>query len=155
VRHRFTANHPETFTAWVRNTVSGPAGVEGLSLGADAHSPQDLSVGPPSEIGGGHELLRVSGRTLGGRFTHAASPAIVIQQEVLISADEVMLEVAYALLADGHRLLGIAGEEFLLEVPERRVLEAEPAVKAAARAGAARLLRDLTPAVCLGACDYW
>jgi hypothetical protein len=96
----------------------------------------------------------IRGQTLGGRFTMTGTRPAVIQQEVLISADEVMLELAHSLNAAGHRLLAVAGEEFLVEA---RVGDsgAADAVRAAAVTGTTRFLGALGRAVQVELSDRW
>jgi hypothetical protein len=130
---RRSSSHPGTFAARVRNRVSGSAGIWGLELG-------DAGPGEGSPADGGPDLYMMRGRTLGGRFTARGGQPTVIQQEVVLSADEVMLEVAHSLVAAGHRLIAIAGEEFLVQVSGSDAERAREAVRGAAEAGAARLL---------------
>lgn len=137
---RFSSSHPETFPARVRNTLTH-VGVEGLNLGHDTHTPAGESGRESAEDGPG--LFLVRGRTLGGRFTAVCSQPVVRQQEVLLSADEVMLEVAHALCAGGYRLLAVAGEEFLVEVAERDHEAAARVVNEIGTAVAAQLLGEL------------
>jgi hypothetical protein len=151
--HRLASSHPDTFAARVRNRVSGAAGVEGLNLGPDTH-PAPGSECPTPTRGRRPDLVLSRGRTLGGRFTAMASRPVVLHQEVLLSADDVMLEVAHALHARGYKPLGIAGEEFLVEVPERGDQAARDAVEEACAAGAARLLGGLA-AVSVARCESW
>ncbi len=150
---RLSSEHPDTFAAWARNRVSGAAGVEGLNLGSDAYPTPDSGGAHPTR-GRRPDLYLSRGRTLGGRFTAMASRPLVLQQEVLLTADEVMLEVAHALQARGYKSLGIAGEEFLVEVPDRGAQAAQAAVEEACAAGAARLLGNLA-SVSVDPCEFW
>ena len=150
---RLASEHPDTFAAWARNRVSGGAGVEGLNLGPDSHPAVGSASSPPMR-GSRPDLYLSRGRTLGGRFTAMASRPVVLQQEVLLSADEVMLEVAHALHARGYNPLGIAGEEFLVEVPERGARAAHAAIEETCAAGTARLLGGLA-AVSVDRCEFW
>lgn len=151
---RLASSDPKTFKARVRNTLSGSAGVGGLHLGTDAHPDPAGSAASPPVSEGGCDLFMIRGQTLGGRFTMTGSRPTVIQQEVLLSADEVMLEVAHSLTAAGHRLLAITGEEFVVEAREGDAGAAD-AVRAAAVAGATRFLGVWGRAVQVEPCDRW
>jgi hypothetical protein len=144
--------HPETFPAWVRNRLVHE-GVDGLGLRPDTHPPSIPPNGSVAEDGPG--LFMVRGRSLGGRFTTWCSQPVVRQQEILMSADEVMLEAAHALVAGGHNLLAVAGEEILVEVHERDVKAAIKRVRETTTAAAARLLGSLADAVSVEPCDRW
>jgi hypothetical protein len=151
---RLAASHPDTFKAQVRNTLSTSAGVEGLELGADSHPAPPDATPSPAPLSG-VELYLIRGQTLGGRFTPPGSLPTVIQQEVLLSADEVMLEVAHSLTAAGQPILAVAGGEFLVEAQAREVARALSIAKDAAVAGAARLLGRCGRAVHVEPCELW
>ena len=153
LRRRLSSAYPATFAAWARNRVSGSAGVEGLNLDSDPHPAPDSARSTPAP-GRRPDLYLSRGQTLGGRSTALASRPVVLQQEVLLSADEVMLEVAHSLHAYGYHPLGIAGEEFVVEVPESGARAAHDAVESACAAGANRLLGGLA-AVSVEPCDHW
>jgi hypothetical protein len=73
--------------------------------------------GPEGTSLGRQDLYQYRGLTLGGRVTSRAASAAVRRQEVLLTAEEVMLAAAHDLVASGYRLLGLAGSEFVLEAP--------------------------------------
>ena len=58
-------------------------------------------------------------------------------------ADEVRKTIAYELVAGGYTLVGVAGEEFVVEIPEGSPSALDDQVTAAAIAAAARLLGRL------------
>src|SRR5262249_36601918 len=76
--------------------------------------------------------FEVRGRSLAGRPTVTGAHPSVQRQELLMSEDEVMLEVAFALLADGHRVLGLSGSEFVAEVEEKWAKTSQEQVRAVA-----------------------
>ena len=153
LQQRLSSEYPDTFAAWARNRVSGAAGMEGLNLAPDTHPAPGSGCSPPTR-GRRPDLYLSRGLTLGGRFTTMASRPVVLQQEVLLSADEVMLEVAHVLHARGYEVLGIAHEEFVVEVPDRGARAAQAAVEEACAAGAARLLGGLA-AVSVDRREFW
>lgn len=154
VHRRHESSHPGTFHERVRNRVSGDAGVSGLDLGPDPYPPDGPIPEVPLARGRRPDLFLIRGRTLGGRFTARGSQAVALQAEVIGSEDDVMLEVAFALTAAGYRLLAVAGEEFLVEVPDRGVDAVSGRVREVAATGARRWLGNLA-AVSLGTCDGW
>ena len=77
------------------------------------------------------------------------------QQEVLLAADEVMMEVAYALAAAGHRLLGVAGEEFVIEHDGPHTAEARRSVLAVVKAAAGAILGSVPAPVELADVSEW
>jgi hypothetical protein len=67
--------------------------------------------------------------TLSGRPTSRASQAVVRQQQVLLSANEILWEIAYSLVERGYRLCAVTGDSLVLEVAEASADEARGAVQ--------------------------
>ncbi len=63
------------------------------------------------------ETILYRAQSLGGRLTVRAASKAVRRQEVLLTAEEVMIEVAHAVMSAGYSLLGFTHDEFVLEVP--------------------------------------
>jgi hypothetical protein len=82
-----------------------------------------VQPGPERTSLGRQDVYKYRGLTLGGQVTSRGALAAVRRQEVLLSAEEVMLAVEHELASSGYRPLGLAGNEFVLEVP---AAEADP-----------------------------
>ncbi len=126
LRRFIDIEHPEASGAALRNALSRRRGRmpvnKILKQGSLAEQGQALtSTSPPCRRG----LFKCRGASLAGRVTLMAASVAVRREEVLLSADDVMLSVAHALVAAGYRLLGIAGSEFVLEVPAIYAIEEE------------------------------
>ncbi|MCE9560535.1 MAG: hypothetical protein K8U57_00640 [Planctomycetes bacterium] len=152
--HRANSAYPETYSAQVRNSLQR-SGIASLNLKPDLHPAHAVGDRPPSDSEAGTQPFLVRGKSLGGRITARGSQAVVLHQEVLQSADEVVLEVAFALLAGGYCLLGIAGNEFVVEVPEHDAAKDQSRITELAISGAARILGRWANAVTLERCDRW
>jgi hypothetical protein len=103
-------------------------------------------ITPPGASPRRADLYEYRSLTPGGRPTIRATQSVVRQQEVRLAADEVMLEVAFALTDRRYRLLGLAGSEFVVEVAEGQAEQVCKDVNAQASAAATATLNGL-PAV--------
>jgi hypothetical protein len=129
-------DHLDTSGAAMRNALAGQ-GRRPLQLEAPTASTSSEETPRRADLYE-HRTL-----TPGGRPTSRAGQSAVRQQEVLLAADEVMLEVAFALIDDGHRLLGLAGSEFVVEAPEGQAEQVCKDVSALASAAATATLNGL------------
>jgi hypothetical protein len=102
------------------------------------------------------ETLNYRAITLGGRLTIRASQPTVRQLEVLRAEDEVMLEVAFGLIGSGYSLIGLAGDEFVVECEEGRAEVVSSEVQAISMAATGRILgRDLVAPVTIEITHGW
>ena len=93
--------------------------------------------------------------TLRGRPTRRADQVAVRSQEVFMAADEVMMELAFALVNSRYHLLALAGEEFLLEVAESSVEFERAQVQVVVQQWVDDLLEGVPVSVTVEACDRW
>jgi len=149
VKSQGFAAHPDSFPGFVRNVLRTSGGDQ-LFQDPDRSG---IAGETPNPASGTHYMHR--GRTLGGRVTICASPPVVRQLEILQSADEVMMDVAFALVAEGHRLVGLAGDEFVVEVPDSEVDQLKSKICDLAHHAAARYLGAITPSLEVNECDEW
>lgn len=101
------------------------------------------------------ELIESRAITLAGRVTRRMKSTAVRRQEVLMAVDEVMLAVAHDLRAAGYALMGVAKDEFLLEVPlgpDEAIIDR---IATTAQQASRRLLRDLGPPIAVDINDEW
>jgi len=112
-------DHPDTMQDALRNDL--------LERGPRNRQPRAVwgllqHAGPlPADVA--DRILRHSAFTLAGRVTPWAYPAEVRRFECLYAADEVMKAVAYALVAADYRLVALAEDTFVLEMPMATVTE--------------------------------
>ena len=64
------------------------------------------------------KVLHRCGWTAAGRVIKSAHHLELRRQQVRLFADEVMKSIAYSLVAHGHNLTAVDGNQFVLEVPE-------------------------------------
>jgi hypothetical protein len=113
---------------------------------------QNPSAPPPARA----EIYRYRAVTLGGRVTNRAASAAVRRQEVLMAAEEVMLAVAHDLSAAGYKFLGLADNEFVLEVPvENATQPALTKIAEVAHEASRRILGNLAAPVRYEAVRVW
>jgi hypothetical protein len=148
-REQASLRHPATRGAELRNRL----------LGRRGRAPR-LPVGPaaPAQPGGRRAaLIEYRAWTPGARPTVRAGQAAVTHHLVRWAADEVRLEVAFALACTaGYRLLAVAGDEFLVEVPDGEQARARRLVAAFATGATSFILGDeLQAPVRVTACDRW
>jgi hypothetical protein len=94
--------------------------------------------------------------TPGGRVTARAASAAVRRQQVLMAEEEVMLAVAHDLAAAGYPLLGLAGSEFVVEMPTTQASDREcENVARVASEAAGRILGDLPARIGYGVVERW
>jgi hypothetical protein len=148
-------DHPETSGAALRNEILRKTGrhSEHHLQHPDQAAASDGS--PPLGPKASKQTLECRALTLGGRMTFRSSQAIVRQQQILLAADEVMLEVAFALAAEGYRVVGVAGDEFVIEHPEATAEEVMPAIEKKARSVARVILRGLVPRMTVRRVKRW
>jgi hypothetical protein len=79
----------------------------------------------------------------------------VRQHELLMAADEVMMEVAYALMYHKFRLLGVAGTEFVIEAPQSRADEMKEHVQDVAHFATVDILGEFIAPVTIELTDRW
>lgn len=105
---------------------------------------------------GRQEIYQYRSLTLGGRVTARAASASVRRQEVLMAAEEVMVAVAHDLVAAGYRLLGLAGNEFVLEISGDKASEhCREKIASVVHEASRRILAGLRPSVILGSVETW
>jgi hypothetical protein len=100
-------------------------------------------------------LAEYRGLSSGGRPAIRANQSAVRGNEVLMSADDVMVETAYAIVRGGLTLLGVAGEEFILEVPEGRDKESVQKLREAVNGVNRRPLQEVPIRVSHEKVDRW
>jgi hypothetical protein len=94
--------------------------------------------------------------TLGGRLTSRAASAAVRRQELRMAVEEVLVAVVHDLCAAGFHVLGMVGDEFLLEVPSDGANRAELARVAQIACDASRrILWELEAPVVVTPVEAW
>jgi hypothetical protein len=154
IREFYDIDHPETKGSELRNDMANPRRRQKLM--SHLRSRGIVKDAQGNDLRRNQETLEYRLMTPGGRLTLRASQATAQQLGVLLTADEVMLEVAYELVASGHRLLGLADDEFLVEVPDDRAEVALGEVRVRATAATARILGTrLAAPVTVAVADRW
>jgi hypothetical protein len=157
LRRLVNADHPGVTGQTLRNDLRRRRHRKPVLSSLRSLAPEQPAAGSgPASRRSRAQLYRYRAATLGGRVTHRGASAAVRRREVLLGADEVMLAVAHDLTAAGHRLLGLAGSEFLLEVPSGRVdrQHVEEACEVAHKASG-RILGDLAAQVAWNVLEEW
>jgi hypothetical protein len=96
------------------------------------------------------DFVETRGASLGGRVTTKTTSVAARRQEFLVSVDDVMLSVAHALVASGYRLVGIAGDEFVVEIPETQAIDDErERIRMISTQASRRLLGGPAATVCI------
>jgi hypothetical protein len=155
---RANAEFPDSEAARIRNVLQG-SGLGGLGLAADVYPGPNVGAGTTQldadAIAQPATLFKYRGRTLGGGVTTRGTPPIVRQLEILHSADEILMDAAFALVSRSHRLIGIADSELVVEVPEGEAHSHATTLQELVQVASARLLGRLSGPVRLSECDEW
>jgi hypothetical protein len=99
--------------------------------------------------------LDARGRSLGGRPTIRADSQTYRRQEMLMTADDVMMEIGFGLVTAGHHLLGIAGNEFVVELRERGAESKTKDVREIVSRASERVLKNDYATVAIWHADTW
>ena len=145
------AEAADTWEAALRNVLSGKRTgtdvwrrLQSLAESGPARRVVEKGEGGPEA----YALLLDWPVTFSGRVGRPGYGIQVRSAEYLDVADEVRKTVAYELAAAGFRLLGIAGDEFAVEVPEVRAGEAK-SLESMANAAAGRILGEVANGCCV------